>query len=267
MTFVRVRPLKTRLGNWMFQYAAAKSFADGGDVAFVIEREAEHELVEKYRSVFPDVKIVTQAPDGAEVLDGFFQDVRYLKENVVRTLFRKRDEYAGRIPPGMVAIHVRRGDYLHLPHRNPFVGEDYLRKAVASFPPDVRFLVFSDDLTWCRKFFSGPRFSFAESGSAIDDLFLMSWCDHHICSNSTFSWWGAYLRHGGRTVFPSMWVGMALRQSDYRGLYFEGVEVIRNRYTPGRFLLALPYMARGAVRRMRRWCLRRWGLWRVPTDE
>ena len=244
MVYIRVEPCATRLGNWMFQYAAAKSFAGGGDVAFVIEDRSWWPAVEKFRSVMPDLKIVERAPEGVEVLKGLFQDVKYIDDGIVRTLFPLRGRYAGRIPAGTVSIHVRRGDYLDLPHQHPFVGRDYLRHAVSRFPRGTRFMVFSDDIPWCRKFFKGANFRFSEGKDVVDDLFLMSWCDHHICSNSTFSWWGAYLGRRGRVIFPSLWYGMALRHLDYSGLYFKGVEIIENHYTFGRWLKARYLMFR-----------------------
>ena len=238
MVYIGVKPNVTRLGNWLFQYAAAKTFAKGGEVAFVIKDSAWWPAVEKCRAAMPDVKIVDRAPEGVEVLEGLFQDVKFLDEGIVGKLFPLRNRFAGRIPAGTVSIHVRRGDYLKIPQNHPFVGENYLRKAVASFPKETEFLVFSDDISWCRKFFKGTHFHFSEGRDVIDDLFLMSWCDHHICSNSTYSWWGAYLGRRGRVIFPSMWYGMALRHLDCRGLYFPGVEVIPNHYTVGRWLMA-----------------------------
>lgn len=245
--FVEIRPKVTRLGNWLFQYAAAKSAAPEGEVVFVIQDRNDWPAVEKYRELFPEVTITDEEPDDKSLLrTGLYQDAKYLDREVVKNLFTVRESYRGQIASGMVSIHVRRGDYLKLPHRHPFVGETYLREAIAGFPKGTSFMIFSDDVPWCRKFFTGDEFHFSPGTSALDDLFLMSWCDHHICSNSTFSWWGAYLRGGGRTIFPAMWYGPAIRDEDWCGLYFDGCEVLTNGYSVRRWLLARLLMAKNA---------------------
>lgn len=243
--YVEIRPQVTRLGNWMFQYAAAKSVAPEAEIVFVIQNKNDWPAVEKYRALFPDVTISDKEPNEKSLLrTGLYQDAKYLNREIVKTLFTVRESYHGKIAPGMVSIHVRRGDYLKLPHRHPFVGERYLKEAVAKFPKGTQFMVFSDDVPWCKKFFRGDEFRFSPGKNVVDDLFLMSWCDHHICSNSTFSWWGAYLRGNGRTIFPSMWYGPAVRDEDWRGLYIEGSEVVVNGYSFGRWLLACLMMAK-----------------------
>lgn len=47
MTYVQIQPKGTRLENWMFQYAAAKSASPQDDISFVIEDMADWPKVEK----------------------------------------------------------------------------------------------------------------------------------------------------------------------------------------------------------------------------
>lgn len=255
--YVEIRPKGTRLGNWMFQYAAAKSACPNGEVIFVIQDKNDWAAVERYRTIFPDVTITDQEPEDKSLLrTGLYQDAKYLDRKIVSGLFSIRENYSGKVEPGMVSIHVRRGDYLKLPHRHPFVGEKYLKEAVSKFPAGAQFMIFSDDVPWCKKFFKGDQYHFSPGKNVVDDLFLMSWCDHHICSNSTFSWWGAYLRFGGRTIFPSMWYGPAALTKEWSGLYFEGSEVITNGYSFGLWLKARLMMAKTLIGD----CLRKVGL-------
>ena len=274
MTYVKVDPCSTRLGNWMFQYAAAKSAASGDQVTFVISGRQSIDAMRKYAALWPEAEYVRAAPKGAPVRVGLFQDWRLLKPEVVRGLFkcplevaRQIDEKYGRNVAGwdnVVSIHVRRGDYLSLPHRHPFVGERYLEKAVSEFCSrsdgrKMRFLVCSDDIQWCRKFFSrtafkGYDFAFSEGNDVMTDLFLMSKCrGGHICSNSSFSFWGAYLGALGSpsgsqlTIFPSMWFGMAIKDQDGSGMYFPGSQVVENSYTLPQRLSALFHVAKTAA--------------------
>ena len=253
MTYVEIRPKGTRLGNWMFQYAAAKSASPKDGITFVIEDHNDWPKVEKFKALFPDVVITDRAPDGVSIRTDLYQDVKYLSPDVVRGLFACPVDVSERLTTkygrlldyeGLVSIHVRRGDYLMLPHRHPFVGKSYLRKAIGRFSsiPNVRFMVCSDDVVWCKKFFSAKNFPsvhfyFSEGGGVLEDLYLMRSCKGgHICSNSTFSWWGAYGSESPQppTLFPSMWYGPAIK-GDWQGMYFRGSEVIENGYSIGMY--------------------------------
>lgn len=60
------------------------------------------------------------------------------------------------------------------------------------------FIVFSQDQEWVRDNIpSGSNLYFVKpkdgENSAIEDLYLMQNCNHHIISNSSYYWWGAWL--------------------------------------------------------------------------
>ncbi len=111
-----------------------------------------------------------------------------------------------------VAVHVRRTDYTHQAHKFVNCSLGYYSSAVRLAAATVRrpaYVVFSDDIAWCRANmqFPGPaRYIDAPGQDPIVDLKLMSLCRHHIISNSTFGWWGAWLSAGaGLTVCPRRW--------------------------------------------------------------
>ena len=270
MTYVEIRPKGTRLGNWMFQYAAAKSASPNEGITFVIEDRNDWLKVEKFKVLFPDVTIIDNAPAGAVVRTDLYQDVKCLCPDVVSRMFvcpteireKLQSKYGRRLEDNsLVSVHVRRGDYLKLPHRHPFVGKDYLRKALGRFGaiPNVKFIVCSDDIVWCKGFFStknfpGIQFYFSEGSGVLEDLYLMRSCKGgHVCSNSTFSWWGAYGSASPQplTIFPSMWYGPAVH-SDWQGLYFEGSEVIKNEYSIGMYLPVCSHLLKDWAGRMLR---------------
>jgi hypothetical protein len=93
------------------------------------------------------------------------------------------------------SIHVRRGDYLNYPDHHPVCSLEYFYEAM-KMSGFKKFVVLSDDIEWCfRNFhsFSDFEFIYSRNESDIEDFAIMSKCAHNIISNSTFSWWAAYL--------------------------------------------------------------------------
>lgn len=96
--------------------------------------------------------------------------------------------------PGAVGLHVRRGDYIKLAHVHPPVDETYIRTALELFPAQCPVFVCSDDLSWARQAVATTgREVIFEAGDDLDDFFRLSLCGGKIISNSTFSWWSAWL--------------------------------------------------------------------------
>ena len=136
-------------------------------------------------------------------------------EDVIRGYFSPRPNVWARLAarfdsllalPHKTSLHVRRGDYLG--HNGFFVNLSvgyYLEAMALTQGP---YLVFSDDIPWCRANLPGDCI-FMEHNREHEDLFLMAACDEHIVANSTFSWWGAWLG-GGHAVLPKA-VGSGLR--------------------------------------------------------
>lgn len=108
----------------------------------------------------------------------------------------------------LVSLHVRRGDYL-LPKHNHYciLGLDYYNEAIQYFIQEIEkyhFVVFSNDIDWCKEnLIEGDMVTFLEPDAAdygwsapsetgIEDLILMSLCDHNIIGNSSYSWWAAF---------------------------------------------------------------------------
>lgn len=133
--------------------------------------------------------------------DIYFQDPKWFEghEDEVRKL------YSPGIHPrtDKVAIHVRRGDYVNNPFYVDLTETDYYEKAMAEFP-DEQFLVFSDDIDWCREYFLGDEYEF-DNSSEIDALNRMASCKGIIMANSSFSWWSAFLSTDAKVVAPKLW--------------------------------------------------------------
>ncbi len=123
----------------------------------------------------------------------------------------------------VVSVHVRRGELAHATEVlgntagtfGPPTGMAYIRRAMAEFTSlDPAWLVFSDtpkDVAWCRAHVPADgidpaRLHYSDGHTDVQDLALMTACDHHVVA-STFSWWGAWLnaKPGKRVVAPSQW--------------------------------------------------------------
>ena len=94
-----------------------------------------------------------------------------------------------------VAVHCRRMDYVGLAEKGDFnlLPFSYYQTAMSRFLDGGAFLVFSDDLTWCREHMSHPGIIFCDVDDALVAFTIMRNCDHYIIANSTFSWWAAWL--------------------------------------------------------------------------
>jgi 2-polyprenyl-3-methyl-5-hydroxy-6-metoxy-1,4-benzoquinol methylase len=97
----------------------------------------------------------------------------------------------------VIAISVRRGDYVNNPNYDLLPASYYIQALLEHFPnfrEEYNIIFFSDDTEYCKLHFSClPNAHFAEGYNAIEQLCLMSMCEHAIIANSTFSWWGAML--------------------------------------------------------------------------
>ena len=108
------------------------------------------------------------------------------------------------------SVQVRRGDYVSQPNNHPVVTTEYLNRAMNYFGSNHKFLVFSDDINWCKENLKGySNIQYTENELDYISLFMMSLCGNHILANSSFSWWGAWLnRNSNKTVIrPERWFG------------------------------------------------------------
>lgn len=200
-----------QLGNQLFQVAATSAAARrfGTPAKFPPWRYAEYftgpfdlslepaEIKETY--VEPQAAYKPIPPINDLDLFGFFQSERYFRdqEEIIRGLFSFKDDLlpdSWRDIEADCAIHVRGGDYQTLAHVFVPLGWEYYERAIKLMRDRgcSRFLVFSNDIDWCRKNFS-KEYTIVEGLSDIQSLCLMSRCRNHIIANSTFSWWGSWL--------------------------------------------------------------------------
>lgn len=247
MVYVR---LSGRFGNYLFQIAAGASLAKEWNTNFKvivapdteaissISKESMWNYISSFKSnIFREIDFVHEAPsniplyswfdfpykpihsEGKDIIiEGYYQSYKYIDSDLMRHLYtipqevkvRLEQNYGEILKQSFTCIHVRRGDYLNLPHRFSICSMDYFRKAIKLLGEKTLFVVVSDDLRWCKKHFKGTNFIFADKGnSMLEDFYLQSLATNNIISNSSFSWWGAWINDSSakKVFYPTPWFG------------------------------------------------------------
>ena len=248
-----------RLGNQLFQIAATIGIARRNDCSFVFPpwpyaRHFEFPIPQMHpirhferrtARTFAYEEIVI---DRTAELRGYFQSERYFAHcaDEVRHYFTPHHAlsyfleraFGDLLAQKTCSVHVRRTDYIGDPTHPNMAAGDYYERAMSQFDPGTTFVMFSDDLEWCKDRFRGGSLVFVEALTEIEDLFLMARCKGHIIANSTFSWWGAWLdpNPNKKVIAPLQWFsGNHMNQSvpyryrralgDFEG-YFDTKDVI-----------------------------------------
>lgn len=161
-------------------------------------------------------------PKRGRLFLGYFQDQRWHDQNsidfVLERLRRVRSEAKFSLLPGVVGIHLRRGDYLSGKEN---LSLNWYLAAMQEFDPhrSMKVMVVGDDPLACLALEALLRLGGwtlensskvspeLTTSSAWRDFNLISGCEALVCSNSTFSWWAAKLSaalwHGKNQIaFP-----------------------------------------------------------------
>jgi hypothetical protein len=155
--------------------------------------------------------------DKHTVLEGYFQSDKYFKEykrEILKLLslpeyYKKAAELkvAKFNEETIVAVHIRRGDYLkysnvyHLLSKNYYDNAKQVLEEKLGFRPI--YLYFTNDKKWVRE-----NFTLENKDEIIDldrdfkEFCVMQQCHHFIIANSSFSWWAAYLSDVLEGVLP-----------------------------------------------------------------
>ena len=164
-------------------------------------------------------------------LDYFSSIAELLSESINRELSSAISDYeiiSGVKDPNSLGIHVRRGDYVSDSKTKSFHGVcdiDYFNRAfdyVNQRRPVSNVFVFSDDIDWCVRNLQFPvaRTIVSATYSDVDQIKLLSMCGNHVISNSSFSWWAAWLnsKENQIVVYPKNWFadGKSLEGMPYR---------------------------------------------------
>ncbi|MCK9567807.1 alpha-1,2-fucosyltransferase [Candidatus Pacearchaeota archaeon] len=216
------------LGNALFQIATTIGYAKKYNVPFCFPKWEYQSLTNIPEDCFVDkssIRVSTYFKEPRYVysnipfqdscsLSGYFQSWKYFEncQDYIRKMLSPIPEEDLK---EYCCIHVRRGDYLRYPEHHPIQTMQYYMSAVEKIPVK-KFMVFSDDVAWCKQNFTGNEFTVNETSSVTSDFRRMVNCSHFIIANSSFSWWPAWLssRVGKVVVAPSNWFGSKLKKSN-----------------------------------------------------
>jgi len=180
-------------------------------------------VVQKYFEYDSNVKKIKNN----SYLEGYWFSEKYFKgiEDVIRKDFtfkygpneiNKKFIYEI-INSNSISIHVRRGDYVTDKKTTEFHGTcdlEYYNQAVLFVSKKIsnpHFFIFSDDSDWVKKNlclnYQSTFVIHNFKKNNYEDLRLMSMCKHSIISNSSFSWWGAWLNYYPNKIViaPKKW--------------------------------------------------------------
>ena len=183
----------------------------------------------KYEKVIPSNEFI--------LLDGYwqtFKSVESIKNKLHHIIFDQLDLnknmqfYLSSINKNnSVSIHIRRGDYVTNKFANRFHGVlsmDYYQNAIdllKSKFSDLKFIFFSDDIPWAKKYFSNLNSIFIENNNMqqkeLSEIYLMMNCKHFIIANSSFSWWGAFMSKNEKNniiIAPKKWLNQNISTID-----------------------------------------------------
>jgi len=214
-----------RLGNQMWQIAATISAAKKYGLAPIFpewEHKNSFNVPHDYFTSAPIRIIKTyQEPHFHYVpipnwqnmdLSGYYQSPKYFEGYDKEIIEMLTPNFYFEKEADLCSIHVRRGDYVNIQDCHPLMTMEYYHNAMEK-SGSKKFLIFSDDIEWCKKNFTGNMFEYSENNSPPVDLALMSKkCNNNIICNSSFSWWAAYLNNAtNKTVIaPNNWFGHKL---------------------------------------------------------
>jgi len=235
-----------KLGNQLFQMANCYSRSKEWGLAYAIEMPSNLKQVYGH---FYKYKNINYCAEGLNlkkykeptfhfspikkydnmVFEGGFQSYKYFdsyRQDIINIFSEITKDW--QLKKGVVSIHIRRGDYLNFPNLHPIIKLDYIKKCVEYFLNlgIKNFMVFSDDIKWCELILINSnlaKYYFSKNENPIEDMLLMSCCEHNIISNSSFSWWAAYFNQNPDkiVIYPSVWFGEGYKHYNTKDLFPE----------------------------------------------
>ena len=175
-------------------------------------------------------------PNNCKIIKGYFQSPKYFDHNkhrIIKTLEIDKYLNKNKFDFKTVGIHLRFGDFTfnqgnHLVMKPPYyidaiskvlekLGDDYSNYKFIIFGEKDDNDIIDDYKNILNQFFNNKIefikfYDLYKNLNNYEELCYMSSCYHIVISNSTFSWWGAYLSDNPDkiVVCPKEWFGVNL---------------------------------------------------------
>ncbi|MFM9824798.1 alpha-1,2-fucosyltransferase [Flavobacterium sp.] len=215
ITFLKLG-FKGNFGNQLFQIASTIGIADKNLLPFsfpvwqyskffeyqfpVLSLDDDFELIIEHKYSYYDWNL----KNGKYNIEGWLQSEKYFDLSKTKEIFTFDIDFKNQLiqhhqelfANSTILISIRRGDFIRHPYYFQLSFKYYFLAIIKNFPDwKNRNLIFtSDDIQYCEYHFSFLKNAyFLKNLSGIEQLVLGSQCDDFVISNSTFSWWSAWL--------------------------------------------------------------------------
>lgn len=229
--------LRGRLGNQMFQYAVCRTIAEKNGYKFYIPKIGDNMVSDSteghHISNFFNVDLgeldgdiiyffnedhtsqifnpnILSLPDFT-LISGFFQTDKYFKENeekVKKWFSLDIDSETVKILQkydidNYCYIHIRGTDYKN--HSHWMLPDRYYIDAINLIKSKykLKFIIVTDDVEMSKKILPDIE---CISNDMMVDFKLIYFSKYVIISNSTFAWWGAWLKNKEIVIAPNNWI-------------------------------------------------------------
>lgn len=231
------------MGNQMFQLACTIAAGYRSDAKIVFpnnisnlplttlfnleEFEWKDETIDATYYEYNNYETIRIPRDGRTYdIRGYRQAYKYFDDYAeqIRRIFTPKqcllDMMKNVLPHEYIAVHIRRGDYIKSIHHIPLLREFrrcqllYYQQAIKKlryYYPDCPVIICTDSPDWVElmlleldaKAMLAP--SIPEINNKYSDFCILYLANGIVISNSTYSWWAAYLNKGRKVVAPSPW--------------------------------------------------------------
>ena len=163
------------------------------------------------------------------VIDGYWQSEKYFLENkkyLTDQFLKPRINLINQYKASRtVALHIRIGDYVHnkVSSQNHFVCDfNWYKKAINylyEIDNNFKFILYTDDYEYIKtNYIFDQKYQIIVPEVSDNDyinLMYMTYSDHFIISNSSYSWWASYLgeNNDSITIAPKYWLPDKLTSS------------------------------------------------------